>query len=188
MTKQYLHLLCDMIRYRHNVGTCNTRSIQHQIKKILTTTTTTTKEEEMTNVATKVPSPTSSPSIPSLSGLFSTRLLQQFTSLSSSSISSSSLFPSSLTSPHHRCKYGYNYNNDYEHFLVPQLEGISLDGPVTNLGLREGAGEGKNDERSGENSGIWLFAVPKSKHSKSRKRMKTTVHKRLKTKKNIVFV
>jgi ribosomal protein L32 len=37
-----------------------------------------------------------------------------------------------------------------------------------------------------EGLSIW-FAVPKSKHTRSRKRMKTTVQKRLKLKKNIVF-
>ena len=37
-----------------------------------------------------------------------------------------------------------------------------------------------------ESSWIW-FAVPKRKHTKSRKRLKTTVHKRLPLKKNIVF-
>jgi ribosomal protein L32 len=35
-------------------------------------------------------------------------------------------------------------------------------------------------------SWIW-FAVPKRKHSKSRKRMKTTAQKRIPLKKNIVF-
>lgn len=37
-----------------------------------------------------------------------------------------------------------------------------------------------------DQSWIW-FAVPKRKHTRSRKRMKTTAHKRLKLKKNIVF-
>ena len=42
------------------------------------------------------------------------------------------------------------------------------------------------DDLNRESSWIW-FAVPKRKHTKSRKRLKTTVHKRLPLKKNIVF-
>lgn len=39
---------------------------------------------------------------------------------------------------------------------------------------------------SSENSGLWLFAVPKKKVSRSRKRMKTTRQKRIPLKKNII--
>eukprot|EP00526_Cylindrotheca_closterium_P020403 CAMPEP_0113616176 /NCGR_PEP_ID=MMETSP0017_2-20120614/8101_1 /TAXON_ID=2856 /ORGANISM="Cylindrotheca closterium" /LENGTH=130 /DNA_ID=CAMNT_0000525475 /DNA_START=221 /DNA_END=610 /DNA_ORIENTATION=- /assembly_acc=CAM_ASM_000147 len=44
----------------------------------------------------------------------------------------------------------------------------------------------QEEEEAQEEDWIW-FAVPKRKHTKSRKRMKTTAHKRLKLKKNIVF-
>jgi ribosomal protein L32 len=43
-----------------------------------------------------------------------------------------------------------------------------------------------NDGSEQDNPWIW-FAVPKRKHTRSRKRMKTTVQKRLTLKKNIVF-
>ena len=42
------------------------------------------------------------------------------------------------------------------------------------------------DSNVQDNPWIW-FAVPKRKHTRSRKRMKTTTHKRLPLKKNIVF-
>jgi ribosomal protein L32 len=44
----------------------------------------------------------------------------------------------------------------------------------------------QQQQEEDDQSWIW-FAVPKRKHTRSRKRMKTTAHKRLKLKKNIVF-
>ena len=43
-----------------------------------------------------------------------------------------------------------------------------------------------NDDETTSNNWIW-FAVPKRKHTRSRKRMKTTSQKRIPLKKNIVF-
>ena len=45
---------------------------------------------------------------------------------------------------------------------------------------------GNNNNDNNDDYSIW-FAVPKRKHTRSRKRMKTTSQKRLKLKKNIVF-
>mmetsp|Transcript_131716 Transcript_131716/g.380947 ORF Transcript_131716/g.380947 Transcript_131716/m.380947 type:complete len:113 (+) Transcript_131716:190-528(+) len=61
--------------------------------------------------------------------------------------------------------------------FTPQLAGVPqhLLGPVA-----------AGNESPLENSWIW-FAVPKRKHTPSRKRMKTTVHKKLPLKKNIAF-
>jgi ribosomal protein L32 len=59
--------------------------------------------------------------------------------------------------------------------FVPQLAGFPQD-------VMDSVAENHHHE----SSWIW-FAVPKRKHTKSRKRMKTTVHKRLSLKKNIVF-
>ena len=44
-----------------------------------------------------------------------------------------------------------------------------------------------NKSDADDDLSIWNMAVPKRKHTKSRKRMKTTSQKRLKLKKNIVF-
>lgn len=60
--------------------------------------------------------------------------------------------------------------------MLPQLDGLSL--PQHASWMEPAAQE--------DNPWIW-FAVPKRKHTRSRKRMKTTVHKRLPLKKNIVF-
>ena len=57
---------------------------------------------------------------------------------------------------------------------LPQLAGLPVPPPT-----------GMEDESS-QPSWIW-FAVPKRKHTRSRKRMKTTAQKRLGLKKNIVF-
>lgn len=57
--------------------------------------------------------------------------------------------------------------------VVPQLAGIPYQ-------------QSPSTASEGENTWIW-FAVPKRKHTKSRKRMKTTAQKRLPVKKNIIF-
>lgn len=62
--------------------------------------------------------------------------------------------------------------------LQPQLAGVPLQG--LNL-LPQDTSMNQDDDYS-----IW-FAVPKRKHTRSRKRMKTTVQKRIPLKKNIVF-
>lgn len=59
---------------------------------------------------------------------------------------------------------------------MPQLVGVGAP-------LQQDQHEQDDDD---EQTGIW-FAVPKRKHTRSRKRMKTTAQKRLKMKKNIVF-
>lgn len=56
--------------------------------------------------------------------------------------------------------------------FVPQLAGVQQNWPEM--------------QAESDNSWIW-FAVPKRKHTRSRKRMKTTAQKRLVLKKNIVF-
>lgn len=58
--------------------------------------------------------------------------------------------------------------------LVPQLAGIPL------------LQQAPTSEQEAAQDWIW-FAVPKSKISRSRKRMKTTTQKRIPLKKNIVF-
>jgi ribosomal protein L32 len=68
----------------------------------------------------------------------------------------------------------FNYNRLTPGFL-PQLAGFPQD-----------AMEAVPENSQHESSWIW-FAVPKRKHTKSRKRMKTTVHKKLPLKQNIVF-
>jgi ribosomal protein L32 len=49
-----------------------------------------------------------------------------------------------------------------------------------------GVGLPQSSHQEEDSSWIW-FAVPKRKHSKSRKRMKTTVQKRIPLKQNIIF-
>jgi ribosomal protein L32 len=61
--------------------------------------------------------------------------------------------------------------------LVPQLAGIPL---------QQLPSSSQQEEQQQLQEWIW-FAVPKSKISKSRKRMKTTSQKKLPLKKNIVF-
>jgi ribosomal protein L32 len=72
----------------------------------------------------------------------------------------------------------------YRPALLPSL---TTTGVLPQLLLPVG---GVEDESSlwqdDDNNGIW-FAVPKRKHTKSRKRMKTTAQKRIPLKKNIIF-
>ena len=71
------------------------------------------------------------------------------------------------------------FNGLFHRFYQPHiLPSISLCGPVVSLPIPESGYQ--------EQEHIW-FAVPKSKISRSRKRMKTTRQKRLPLKKNIVF-
>mmetsp|Transcript_88433 Transcript_88433/g.172950 ORF Transcript_88433/g.172950 Transcript_88433/m.172950 type:complete len:125 (-) Transcript_88433:41-415(-) len=61
--------------------------------------------------------------------------------------------------------------------FVPQLAGMDM-GAMTN--------HENNTHETNDNPWIW-FAVPKRKVTPSRKRMKTTIQKRLPLKKNIIF-
>ena len=65
----------------------------------------------------------------------------------------------------------------------PALVGLPQPDPSSSLLHWE---EAENSVDDFENDAIW-FAVPKRKHTRSRKRKKTTVQKRLKVKQNIVF-
>ena len=64
---------------------------------------------------------------------------------------------------------------------MPQLAGMESHLQEQDVVQQQHQQQPKEDQ-----SWIW-FAVPKRKHTRSRKRMKTTAHKRLKLKKNIVF-
>jgi ribosomal protein L32 len=57
--------------------------------------------------------------------------------------------------------------------MMPQIAGMPM--------IQDSESQQQDDE-----SWIW-FAVPKRKHTKSRKRMKTTAQKKIPLKKNIVF-
>jgi ribosomal protein L32 len=60
--------------------------------------------------------------------------------------------------------------------MIPQIAGLP--------NMIQEIQKGEKEEKEG--NWIW-FAVPKRKHTRSRKRMKTTVQKRIPLKKNIVF-